>query len=207
MVSERKAAASFSTCNLKYGVSRMLLFVLVISGICSCKGPEPRRPVSQESGSYIDESIERNRKIVAAEERAIHQIIDQDSLNTYHSSPHGFWYTYQVKDSTSSPTPDFGDIVEFDYDLKTLSGRPIYSDQEIPRRTYIMDKERLFSGLREGLKLMREGETVTFLFPSHKAFGYYGDKRRIGSDVPVIATVTLYNITSKDEENPDSENK
>ena len=57
-----------------------------------------------------------------------------------------------------------------------------------------MDQEKLFSGLRQGLKLMKEGETVTFLFPSHKAFGYYGDKEKIGTNMPIITKVTLYNI-------------
>jgi gliding motility-associated peptidyl-prolyl isomerase len=174
------------------------LFSLVgILLLFSCKSPEPRRPVTQESGSYIDESVARNRKIVALEEERIAEIIKQDTLNEYHSSPNGFWYFYVEKDSVAGKTPDFGDVVEFDYDLKTIDGRTIYSEEELPTMTYTMDKEKLFSGLRQGLKLMQEGETVTFLFPSHKAFGYYGDTKRIGSDVPVISTVTLNKIISE----------
>jgi len=58
-----------------------------------------------------------------------------------------------------------------------------------------MDKEELFTGLREGLKLMKSGETVTFLFPSQKAYGYYGDENRIGSNTPLICKVTVNSIT------------
>ena len=75
---------------------------------------------------------------------------------------------------------------------------------EKPTREYAMDKEKLFSGLRQGLKLMKTGETVTFLFPSHKAFGYYGDKEKIGSNVPITAKVTLHEI--KEESNQESNN-
>ena len=57
-----------------------------------------------------------------------------------------------------------------------------------------MDKQELFTGLREGLKLMRSGETVTFLFPSQKAYGYYGDENKIGTNVPLICEVTLLDI-------------
>lgn len=178
-------------------MKKMILPLLGIVLMWSCKSPEARRPVTHKSGSYIDESIERNKKIVADEEAFIQQIIEEDTSNQYISSPHGFWYYYNKKDTAVAPTPEFGDIVEFDYDLRTLDGRTIYSDEDIPTRTYAMDKEKLFSGLREGLKLMKAGETVTFLFPSHKAYGYYGDKNKIGRNVPVISTVTLHTITEE----------
>ena len=57
-----------------------------------------------------------------------------------------------------------------------------------------MDKQELFTGLREGLKLMKTGETVTFLFPSQKAYGYYGDNNKIGSNTPLICEVTVKSI-------------
>ena len=170
--------------------------LLALSCVFACKSPEARRPVSQNSGSFIKESVERNKKLVAQEEELIRQIIEEDSSNTYISSPNRFWYYYNEQDTTATRTPQFGDIVDFRYSLETLDGRPIYTEEELPRRSYAMDQEELFSGLREGLKLMHEGETLTFLFPSHQAFGYYGDKKRIGTNLPLRATVTLYSITS-----------
>lgn len=183
---------------------KLIIPLLGILLMFSCKSPEARKPVTQKSGSYINESIERNKKIVAAEEELIQTIIKEDSTNQYISSPNGFWYYYNSKDTINTNTPDFGDIVEFDYNLRTLDGKSIYSKDELPTRTYSMDKEKLFSGLREGLKLMKEGETVTFLFPSHKAFGYYGDKKKIGTNVPVISTVTLHKITQENN-NPNNQ--
>lgn len=164
----------------------------------SCKSPEARRPVMQKTGSYVDQSVQRNRQLVAEEEGRIQEIIATDSSNTYISSPYGFWYYYNEEDTTATVTPEFGDVVEFDYNIETLDGRTIYSEEELDTKTYVMDQEELFTGLREGLKLMNEGETVTFLFPSHKAFGFYGDKDRIGSDVPLRATVTLNTINQKE---------
>jgi FKBP-type peptidyl-prolyl cis-trans isomerase len=49
-------------------------------------------------------------------------------------------------------------------------------------------------GLRDGIKLMNEGEKVTFLFPSHMGYGYHGDNNRIGTNQPLICTVTLNDI-------------
>ena len=56
---------------------------------------------------------------------------------------------------------------------------------------YLVDKQEIMIGLRDGIKLMRKNEKVSFLFPSHIAYGYLGDKNRIGSNVPIICTVTL----------------
>lgn len=183
-----------------------VLMLLAALLLFSCKSPEARRPVTQKSGSYINEAVERNRAIVAAEEARIQKIIAIDSTREYLSSPDGFWYYYNTKDTISVQTPEFGDVVEFDYNIRSLDGQSIYSDEEIAPRTYTIDQEELFTGLRQGLKLMKEGETVTFLFPSHKAFGYYGDKNRIGSDVPVISTVTLINISEGSETNQENNN-
>ena len=41
---------------------------------------------------------------------------------------------------------------------------------------------------------MKVGETVTFLFPSYQAFGYYGDDDKIGTNIPLQSKVTLHNI-------------
>ena len=46
-------------------------------------------------------------------------------------------------------------------------------------------------GLRDGIKLMKKGETVTFLFPSHMAFGDHGANKKITTIEPLICTVTL----------------
>ncbi|MDH7444273.1 gliding motility-associated peptidyl-prolyl isomerase GldI [Aquimarina sp. 2201CG14-23] len=163
----------------------------------SCKAPEARKPVSISSGSFISESINRNKELSAREEARIQKIIQQDSVHNYIVSDGGFWYYYNVKDTLSSVTPKFGDIVNFNYDVKDLSGNIIYNQKELDTINYAIDKEELFFGLREGLKLMKAGETVTFLFPSYQAYGYYGDDNKIGTNIPLISNVTLNRITKQ----------
>ncbi|CAN5334930.1 gliding motility-associated peptidyl-prolyl isomerase GldI [soil metagenome] len=173
--------------------------IALITSITGCKSPEARRPVTQSSGSFINESIERNRELVAREEAEILELIEKDTANAYIASNSGFWYYYnkRTSDSTKTDQPDFGDVVSFDYSIKELDGDVIYAEGELPTRKYYMDKEELFGGLREGLKIMKEGEVVTFIFPSHKAFGYYGDKNRIGTNIPIITKVSLHSINNE----------
>ncbi len=178
---------------------KFIYIIVAILGFIGCKSPEARRPVTQNSGSFINESIKRNKKLVAKEEAIILKIIEQDSTRDYIASSNGFWYYYNEKstDSLNVEMPEYGDVVRFDYNIKDLNGNYIYDVGEIPTKRYAMDRENLFGGLREGLKLMKAGEKATFIFPSHKAFGYYGDKDRIGTNIPIITEVTLHTITQE----------
>jgi gliding motility-associated peptidyl-prolyl isomerase len=170
----------------------MILLGFVLSA-CH-QQPQPRKPVSYQSGSFLDESLKRNLALLRAEEKAIFKMIEEDSLNTYYNSSDGFWYHYVEKFPNDTITPAFGDQVIFTYNLRTFSEDTIYSMAEVGYKTYVMDQQRLMTGLREGLKLMKAGEEVNFLFPSSRAYGFYGDKKRIGSDVPLKATVKLKSI-------------
>ena len=92
--------------------------------------------------------------------------------------------------------PKFGNVINFTFDVSNLEGDEIYANTN---KTYVMDKEELFTGLREGLKLLKPTETATFIFPSQKAFGYYGDEYKIGTNVPLICEVTLNTIIQKND--------
>jgi len=164
----------------------------------ACQSPEARKPVKRTSGSFIKESAERNIKLIEKEEALIAAIMEEDSLNEYVASENGFWYFYNYKNNSNPTTPQIGDDVVFTYDIKHLNGTLVISSEDNGEQHYKVDQSNqdLISGLRDGIKLMREGETVTFLFPSHKAFGYYGLDNKIGVNVPIRSTVTLKSINA-----------
>lgn len=175
-------------------MNRLLILALVFLTF-SCKTPEARRPITVKSGSFIDGSVARNKELNAKEKTAIEALMKQEAKE-YIASESGFWYYYNNKTTVDSlKTPVFGDIINYNYNIKTLNGNVIYSTEELKTQTYAMDKQELFTGLREGLKLMKTGETVTFLFPSQKAYGYYGDENKIGRNTPLVCQVTINSIT------------
>ncbi len=177
---------------------KYLVLILLFTAVSGCKSPEARYPVSQRTGSFIKKSAERNIQLNEREEALINNIMDSQPEIDFIPSENGFWYYYNIKIENDSLTPGFGDLVNYNYDVKDLRGQLIYSKDEVNTQNYTMDKEELFTGLREGLKLMKAGETVTFLFPSQMAYGYYGDENRIGTNVPLICRVTVNSITPKD---------
>jgi len=163
-----------------------------------CKNPEAREPISVKTGSIIDRSVELNKNLNKEQHELVQQIIHNSPDKNIITSQSGFWYYYDVIIEGDSITPKFGDIVKYTYDVKDFNDNILYTQEEIGTQNYAMDQEELFTGLREGLKIMKSGETITFLFPSNKAFGYYGDGNKIGSNVPLKCRVTVNNIINKE---------
>jgi gliding motility-associated peptidyl-prolyl isomerase len=152
---------------------------------------EARRPISQSSGSFMKQSIARNKKMIAGEEDQIEAVIKSDPSKKYIASKKGYWYYYETRNLTDSLTPKKGDIAFFDYEIKDLKGNIIYSQEELEPQIYKVDKQEIMMGLRDGIKLMRKKEKVHFLFTSHMGYGYHGDNNKIGTNQPLFCTVTL----------------
>lgn len=171
---------------------RYFILIMLLVGVLACK-VEPRRPIVVKSSS-IQQSVQINKQQNKKEELLIRQFIQKDSLTTYHNSKKGFWYAYTLLKKKQKYTAKTNDIVIFASQVEGISGKIIYSFETVGRKKYRVDKQNIIKGLQEGLKLMKEGEECTFLFPSYKAYGYVGDGNKIGRNQPLIYKVKLIKI-------------
>lgn len=180
---------------MKYLKPIILVFFIGLLFSCCSQEQKARKPISQSSGTFLKESINRNKKLISDEELKIDSIIKSDPSKKYIASQKGYWYHYVTEKSRDTLTPKKGDIAYFNYEVKDLNGNIIYTELELRPQTYHVDKEqKIMMGLRDGIKLMHKNETIIFLFPSHMAYGYHGDNRRIGHNEPLMCTVTLTNF-------------
>ena len=176
---------------IKLSIYTLLFAVLLVS----CKQHEDaRRPISSASGTFMKKSVDRNKKLIADEENAIKKIIRSNPKVKYYATRKGYWLSYDERNLNETQTPRKGDIAYFNLEVKDIKGNVIYSEADLGPQTYYVDKQDIMMGLRDGIKLMRKNETVTFLFPSHIAYGYHGDNKKIGPNESLICTVTLRNF-------------
>ena len=178
-----------------------LLTIVFLSFILatSCKQhQEARRPLSQASGTFMKRSVVRNKKLIAGEEGRIDSIIKSNPKIKYFASKKGYWYSYEIQNQLDTLTPKKGDVAFFDYEIKDLTGNVIYSELELRPQTYLVDKQNIMIGLRDGIKLMHKNEKVNFLFPSHMGYGYHGDNKKIGTNQPLLCTVKLHNFIAEE---------
>ena len=111
---------------------RLFLLSIIISFcVTSCKSPETQRPVEVRSGSFIKESVERNKKLYEDEKAVIKKIIDTDKEHSYFASDSGFWYYYNTRQgSDGTEKPEIGDTV--------TTTRPCNQTTPLPYLTYIL---------------------------------------------------------------------
>ncbi len=176
---------------------KKLFLLAFLLALASCGQPEARKPVEVKSGSFYKASVERSKKLLAEEKKIIEQLIANDSLNEYYSSTDGFWYVYETKVQTKSDVPKTNDEVLLAYTVMTLGGDTIYKQEDIGIVQHAIDKSQLFPGLRNGIKLLKEGEKATFLFPSSQAYGYRGDDKKIPPSMAIKSSVQLLEILNK----------
>lgn len=176
---------------MRISIAYIVVIVASVTVMSCSQHQQARMPISQSSGSFMTKSVERNKLLIAGEEGKIDSIIRSNPKTKYVASRKGYWYYYEVKNTKDTLRPTKGDIAYFDYEVKDLNGNVIYSEVQLRPQVYHVDRQNIMMGLRDGIKLMKKNEKVTFLFPSHMGYGYHGDNKRIGHNEPLICTVTL----------------
>lgn len=170
------------------------LFFLLCIVLVSCSEPQARRPITVKTSTTLATTVAQTKAINKIEEQRILKYIQLDSLRTYTVSSNGFWYTYNHKIEGESYTPKANDRVLISYDIKDLTNEIIYSVEELGQKEYVVDKEEFITALQIGIKMMKEGESITFVIPSFNAYGVVGDGNKIGINESIISTVRLLKI-------------
>ena len=168
------------------------IYLIIITSIISCNTNEPRYPVNyfkEDNSSIVNQIIiEQNKKI--------DDYILKNKENNYLNSKKGFFYFFNIKNDLSNKKADFGDNINFNYSVKDLNNKIIYDEEYIGNQSYVMGKQEIITGLREALQLLKKGEVGTFIFPSYKAYGIYGDSNKISANSPIICTIKVKSINS-----------
>ncbi|MCI2228002.1 gliding motility-associated peptidyl-prolyl isomerase GldI [Polaribacter sp. MSW13] len=171
---------------------RFLFFAILCLG---CAKEVPRRPIDPKpSTTLLSETISTSKALNKIEENKIIELIKKDSLRIYQQSSYGFWYTYINKIDKDLPTPQTGNEVSFEYEITDLNNTVLYSKEELGIKNYTIDKEDFITAIQKGIKLMKIGETVTFVIPSYSAYGITGDGNKIGMNQSIKSTITLLTI-------------
>jgi len=163
----------------------------------SCKNNNQssiRKPVSHNKSITSEKSVNTSKDLKQREEEYIKQMIAQDSMHTYIDSGHGFWYYFTKKNVKDTVFPTTGDKVLLSYELRDLSNNIIYSEEEIGKKTYYVNHENYFRGFVEAIPLLKADEEAWFIFPSNAAYGFHGDEKRIGQNIPLIMKLHIYKI-------------
>ena len=169
----------------------------IIIFLIACEKSEARLPENLKSDNFIKISAKKNKKLNNYEYKLIKNYIKLSNKD-YRESNYGFWFL-KIKKNNSKNKPRFGDKIYFKFTVKDLEDKIIYNDYKSKNKIYFMEQEPIISGLREGLKLMHEGEKMNFIFPSQMAYGFRGDQKKIKPNSPLVYEVIIDKIIYNDK--------
>ncbi|MEY2670834.1 MAG: gliding motility-associated peptidyl-prolyl isomerase GldI, partial [Bacteroidota bacterium] len=106
---------------MKHFFKIAIVVTILVTIITSCQSnQEARKPISHASGTFMKQSVDRNKKLIAGEEAEIARVIRQNKNVKFIASTKGFWYSYIITNKKDTLSPKKGDVALFDYEVKDL---------------------------------------------------------------------------------------
>lgn len=126
---------------------------------------------------------------VKSEEEQIEAYIIQKSLEITTTTESGLRY---IRESEGSPNtnPEDGQIVFVTYKGNLLNDA-VFDQNTDTTFSFVVGQNRVIAGWEEGIKLMNQGETATFIIPNALAYGASGSGQNIPPYAPLAFTLTL----------------
>ena len=109
-----------------------------------------------------------NQIITQKEDSILFQYVSTGD-SVFQKSDIGFWY--RISTRTDKQQIIEKSVITVSYQLFSLEGDLLTEET----KTVEIGKKQLPTGLEEGLKLMRKGETATFIVPWYLAYGMKGN--------------------------------
>ena len=161
------------------------IFIISI-GLFSCKKPSPQLPankvVEKDVSSIALLDINKN---LSLKEDSLLEILANKTDKAFMKNEIGFWYKIDKK--TSGKQLEINDTCEISYQLKFTDNKVVLVDNKI----ITIGKKQVVTGLEEGLKLLRKGESATFIVPWYLGYGMSGLENLVPPYTSLIFEVSI----------------
>jgi FKBP-type peptidyl-prolyl cis-trans isomerase len=175
-------------------VTRTVLLVIFVA-ICSCSGSQNRSEKrSKKKEIPLETYIQRNKQLVADEQKKIAEYIDKNGLEIEQTQT-GLWYSI-LKPGTGAKVVK-GQVVSLKYNIKLLDGSVCYSSEDSGPKVFLVGQGGVESGLEEGILMLQKGSSAIFIMPPHLAHGLVGDDDRIPSRAILVYEIEVLDVKNK----------
>lgn len=166
--------------------------IMAIIMLLSCENNSQTQQSSQSvDAKQRKESVEKaNRYIVIQENEAINDYIGRHQMDVVKT---GTGLRYRIVKQGDTELIKRGDVVSMDYEVRLLTGDLLYSSKEYGKKTFLVGKGGVESGLEEAVLHLHKGDVADIIIPSHLAFGLLGDGDKVPPRAALIYKIRICN--------------
>ncbi len=173
-------------------MQKSIITLSLIAFISLACNRQPELPPSQASPEISrNQLIAVNEKMLREEDELINDFITRYQWDMKKT---GTGLRYMIYAEGEGPAAAEGHKATVRYTVVLLNGDTCYTDMI---RTFVVGKDKIESGLDEGIRLMHVGDKAKFILPSHLAFGLMGDRRAIPQKATLVYDVLLMELNDR----------
>jgi FKBP-type peptidyl-prolyl cis-trans isomerase len=172
-------------------IANIILVFFVFTSCNRSKQNYTNKPTNDNQ----EKLIEVNRVLVKKDRQKIIGFIKRKGWNMSESDV-GLWY--EILDSGDGDSAKTGMVANFEYKISLLDGTVCYDSHTDGRKSFLIGKGNVETGLEYGILYLREGSKARFIFPPYLAHGLPGDGERIPARAILIYEVELISLTNPD---------
>jgi FKBP-type peptidyl-prolyl cis-trans isomerase FkpA len=166
----------------------ILLFVACLS--CENKPGEKPHAEPLPEQKVKEQFVRANQMLTRQEDEQIDQYARRHKLPLVKTSSGIRYFVYKPSATGDSVVPDM--LVSMDYTLSLLDGTVCYTSDSAGRRSFIVGRDDIESGLHRGVQYLKRGDKAVLVIPSALAHGLLGDLNRIPPQMPIVYHLKLY---------------
>ncbi len=167
---------------------------IFIPGFCfllaNCTYNPPPAQEKSPSQKEVD-MVKVNEYLTVQDRRLIEKYIQRAGWDMKETET-GLWYT--IHDNGKGEKARKGMVATLDYETRLLDGTLVYSSENLGYKTFKLGQGGVETGLEEGLLLLEEGDSATFILAPHLAHGLIGDQKKIPPRAALIYHVRLRDL-------------
>ncbi|MFT5184259.1 MAG: FKBP-type peptidyl-prolyl cis-trans isomerase [Flavobacteriales bacterium] len=168
------------------------LVLLIGIVLLSCNGCKEKKQYSPtEAVSVEDQLIQANRNRLQEEQNEILAYIVEMKWDMLQTST---GLHYEIYEEGSGKFCEDGRVAVMDYSSALLDGTACYSSEVDGQKIFRVGLSEAESGLHELAPLLRKGDKVRVILPSHRAYGFTGDRVRIPPNSILVYDIQLVDV-------------
>jgi len=163
----------------------VLALIISCMFFTACKKQAPQLPSNK--GVEIDNVnaslIKINQRLATKEDLKLVQFTK--NKGSFKKNEIGFWY--EIYNSGNGPLLRDSSSCKLFGKLMLLNGKTVEEDT----KQLVIGKKEVIAGLEEGLKLMRKGDSATFIIPWYLGYGMIGRKPQVPPYTSIIYKIKI----------------